>query len=120
MAPAHAIPRAPLPVTGLSPGFVSQWRKRNFADLDKAREMDGKQTLESFIARIWLERGPGGDSVWRGHVRHIQGEEETYFQDLEAMSEFLERVSGVSGPRLTGEPAKRAKGPDPTAKGKGN
>ena len=82
--------------------------------------MDGKQSLESFIARIWLERGPGGDPVWRGYVRHVQGEEETYFQDLGAMSEFLERVSGVSGPRQTGEPAKRARGPGPAAKGKDN
>ncbi|MDP6429644.1 MAG: hypothetical protein QF393_16625 [Rhodospirillales bacterium] len=37
--------------------------------------------------------------MWRGHVRHVQGEQETYFQDLEAMGDFLERVSGVSGLR---------------------
>ena len=84
--------------------------------------MDGKQTLESFIARIWLERGPGGDSVWRGYIRHVQGKEETHFQDLEAMSEFLERVSGVAGSWRTGGPAKGAKGPSPgpLAKGKDN
>ncbi len=84
--------------------------------------MYGKQSLESFIARIWLEPGPGGDPVWRGHVRHVQGEEETYFQDLGEMNEFLERVSGVSGPRRTGEAAKGAKGPvpSPAAKRKGN
>lgn len=84
--------------------------------------MDGKQTFESFIARIWLERGSNGDSIWRGHVRHVQGEEEAYFQDLGAMSEFLERVSGVSGPRQTGEQAKGAKGPNPgpATKRKGN
>jgi len=82
--------------------------------------MDGKQPLESFIARIWLERGSSGDSVWRGHVRHVQGEEETYFQDLEAMNEFLERVSGVSWPRRIGEPAKRGRGPGPAAKEKDN
>ena len=94
--------------------------ERNFADLGKTREMDGKQTLESFIARIWLERGPSEDAVWRGHVRHVQGEEETYFQDLGAMSEFLERVSGVSGPRRTGKLAKRARGPGQAAKRKDN
>jgi hypothetical protein len=77
--------------------------------------MDGKQSQESFIARIWLERRPSGDPMWRGHVRHVQGEEETYFQDLGAMSEFLEQVSGVSGPCRTGKPAKRNKSisPDP-------
>ena len=47
--------------------------------------------------------------MWRGHVRHVQGEEETYFQDLRAMSEFLERVSGVSWLRPTGDPVKGAK-----------
>ena len=84
--------------------------------------MDEKQTLESFIARIWLERGPGGDPMWRGYVRHVQGEEETYFQDLGAMNEFLEQVSGVAGPWRTGRPAKGAKGPNPgpAATGKNN
>jgi hypothetical protein len=58
-------------------------------------------TLDSFVARIWLERGSNGKPIWRGHVRHVQGEQETYFQSLEAMSDFLERVSGVAGPALT-------------------
>jgi hypothetical protein len=82
--------------------------------------MDGKQTFESFIARIWLERGSNGDPIWRGHVRHVQGEEEAYFQDLGAMSEFLERVSGVSGPRRSGKPAENAgvSKPGPTAEEK--
>ncbi len=54
--------------------------------------------LDSFVARIWLERGANGDPVWRGHVRHIQGEQETYFQNLGGMNEFLEKISGVAGP----------------------
>jgi len=61
--------------------------------------MEGKQVLESFVARIWLERGQNGNPLWRGHVRHVQGDQEAFFQDLETMTEFLERVSGVSGPR---------------------
>ncbi len=63
--------------------------------------MEGKQVLESFVARIWLERGPNGSPLWRGHVRHVQGNQEAFFQDLETMTEFLERVSGVAGPRST-------------------
>ena len=84
--------------------------------------MNGKQTLESFIARIWLERGPNGDPMWRGYVRHVQGEEETYFQNLEAMSKFLEQVSGVSGPWQTGgsPESTRVPKPGPGAKGKHN
>jgi hypothetical protein len=62
----------------------------------------------SFVVRIWLERGSNGDPIWRGHVKHVQGEQETYFQDLEAMSDFLERVSGVTGPTLTAQPPKDA------------
>ena len=82
--------------------------------------MVGKQVLESFVARIWLERGPNGDPLWRGHVRHVQGNQEAFFQDLETMVEFLERVSGVSGPRSTGGPAENAgvPKPGPAAKGK--
>jgi hypothetical protein len=63
--------------------------------------MAGQGTLESFVARIWLEPGSNGEPVWRGHVRHVQGEQETYFKDLETMSVFLEQVSGVTGPALT-------------------
>ncbi len=82
--------------------------------------MAGKQVLESFVARIWLERGPNGDPLWRGHVRHVQGDQEAFFQDLETMTEFLERVSGVSGPRPTAGPAENAgvPKPGPGAKGK--
>lgn len=60
--------------------------------------MVGSQTVESFVARIWLERAEGQDPKWRGHIQHIQGSEEIYFQSLAEVSEFLERVSGVQGP----------------------
>ncbi len=55
---------------------------------------------ETFVARIWLESGADGDPAWRGHIRHVQGERETYFQELREMSEFLESVSGVPGPAV--------------------
>jgi hypothetical protein len=61
--------------------------------------------IESFVARIWLERGPNGDPVWCGHIQHVQGRQEAYFQDLGEMSEFLEQVSGIPGPELTAWPA---------------
>jgi hypothetical protein len=93
---------------------------RNFEGLSSTREMNAKQTLESFIARIWLEREPSGDPMWRGHVRHVQGDEQAYFEDLGAMSEFLERVSGVSGPRPTGGSAEGAKVPKPGPAAKAN
>jgi len=67
---------------------------------------------ESFVARIWLERGPNGDPRWRGHIRHVQGKEEGYFQDLVEMRQFLGQVSGVAGPTLTAQPLKDATKPE--------
>lgn len=74
----------------------------------------GKERVsESFVARIWLERGSNGDPVWRGHIRHIQGKEETYFQDLGTLNDFLARVSGVTGPTSTAQPLKDAAKTEP-------
>jgi hypothetical protein len=55
---------------------------------------------ESFVARIWLESGSNGNPRWHGHIRHIQGEEEIYFRNFVEVCDFLEQVSGVSGPGL--------------------
>ena len=70
--------------------------------------MAGEHSKDSFVARIWLEPGDSGDSTLRGHIRHVQGEEEEYFQDLLEMREFLGRVSGMKGPPLTAHPLKNA------------
>jgi hypothetical protein len=65
--------------------------------------MENKHVPMSFVARIWLEVGTNGDPIWRGHVRHIQSNEEAYFQELGTLNEFMARVSGVTGPRLTAQ-----------------
>jgi hypothetical protein len=70
--------------------------------------MVGEHSKESFVARIWLEPGDNGDKTWRGYIRHVQGEEEEYFQDLMEMREFLGRVSGTTGPSLTAQALKDA------------
>jgi hypothetical protein len=64
--------------------------------------MTRQGTLDSFVARIWLERGSNGNPIWRGHVRHVQGEQGTYFQNLGGMREFIEKISGVAGPDIGG------------------
>ncbi len=64
---------------------------------------------DSFVARIWLEHGDKGDTTWRGHIRHVQGDEDEYFQDLMDMREFLGRVSGMQGPPMTAPPLKDIK-----------
>lgn len=66
------------------------------------------QVIQSFVARIWLERNAGEDPKWRGHIQHIQGREEAYFQDLAEMCEFLERVSGIPGPGFVPGTAREA------------
>ncbi len=68
--------------------------------------MVGEHSKDSFVARIWVEQGDNGVSTWRGHIRHVQGEEDEYFQNLMEMREFLGRVSGINGPPLTAQPLK--------------
>ncbi len=74
----------------------------SLGSLDRPYEMTKQHHPNSFVARIWLERGSNGDPIWRGHIRHVQGREEAYFQDLVGISEFLKRVTGVPGLGLTG------------------
>jgi len=64
------------------------------------------QIIQSFVARIWVERADDADPEWRGHIRHIQGCEETYFHDLEEMSEFMQQVSGIPGTLAPVDPDK--------------
>jgi len=52
----------------------------------------------SFVARIWLEGDSKNHPTWRGHVQHVQGEEECYFQELSTMKSFLERITDVPMP----------------------
>ena len=70
--------------------------------------MVGEHSQDSFVARLWLEDGNEGGRTWRGHVRHVQGETEEYFQDLLELRDFLGRVSGMEGPPLTTQPLKDA------------
>ena len=60
--------------------------------------MVGPGTQGSFVVRIWLEGESAHNPTWRGHIRHVQGEEEGYLQTLSEMKEFLERISGVPLP----------------------
>lgn len=68
--------------------------------------MARSQILQSFVARIWLERTDDEDPRWRGHIQHIQGQEETYFQDLAEMADFMEQFSGITGDSNTAYPDK--------------
>ncbi|MCK5362155.1 MAG: hypothetical protein KAR22_04270 [Gammaproteobacteria bacterium] len=67
-------------------------------------DMSAHRTVESFVARIWLEGEPDGDPIWRGRIQHVQSNQEAYFQDLTEMSAFMERVARIPGPKPTGRP----------------
>jgi len=61
--------------------------------------VENKLVSTSFVARIWLEAGTNGEPIWRGHVRHVQGNDEAFFQDLNGLKEFLIQVTGMAGPQ---------------------
>lgn len=86
---------------------------RDHGGLIERCTMEERQVSTSFVSRIWLEAGTDGDAIWRGHVRHVQSNEEAYFQDLGILNEFLARVSGVTGPALTAQPLKNATKSEP-------
>ncbi len=65
-------------------------------------DMSAHRTVESFVARIWLEGEPDGNPIWRGRIQHVQSNQEAYFQDLTEMSAFMERVTRIPGPKATG------------------
>lgn len=57
--------------------------------------MDENKVPDSFVARVWLEKGPGESVVLRGHIRQIKSTQETHFQGLEEMAEFIAKTSGA-------------------------
>ena len=60
--------------------------------------MSAQRTVESFVARIWLEGESENIPTWRGHVRHVQGEGECYFQELSRLKAFLAQTTGIPMP----------------------
>ncbi len=75
--------------------------------------MGGERDLQSFVARIWLERERNGEPHWRGHIRYVQGTHEAHFQDLDKMCEFLHNVTGVPGPLSISRRSEDANIPEP-------
>lgn len=62
--------------------------------------MPRKSETTSFVARLWLESGPNGDPLWRGHVQHVQSDRSGFFDDLCGLRTFVEGVAGIAGPAL--------------------
>ncbi len=68
--------------------------------------MDGMRYRDSFVARIWLEGGPEGDLIWRGHIRQVKGKKEANFQGLEEMAEFMNQVVRARKRKIKGKETK--------------
>ena len=52
----------------------------------------------TFVARLWLEQGARDALVWRGRIKHVQGDREAYFNSFEELRAFLQEISGVPAP----------------------
>ena len=59
------------------------------------RSEDRQSENPTFVARLWLEKGPHEGLLWRGRVKHVQGDREAYFATLNELRAFLEEISGV-------------------------
>jgi hypothetical protein len=42
-----------------------------------------------FTVRVWAEAGEGGQEAWRFKVQHVLSGEARYFQDWQALVEFV-------------------------------
>ncbi|MBN1660559.1 MAG: hypothetical protein JXA93_19335 [Anaerolineae bacterium] len=49
---------------------------------------------DSFIVRIWWERGPGPQAIWRGQVVHARTGQSTYFENLPTLLQFVQGWTG--------------------------
>jgi hypothetical protein len=56
---------------------------------------------QTFILRVWLEPGPGGEAgEWRGEIKSVPGGETAYFRGWDAAAAALRRaVEGTEGNR---------------------
>ncbi len=60
-------------------------------------EIEEPRTPHSFVARFWVESEQEGIPLWRGHVRHVQGDQEIHFKKLNELCSFIEHVCGFTG-----------------------
>ena len=58
----------------------------------------------SFVVRIWHEQIDGGQPGWRGHIIHVLGNEDRYFQELEVIPEFIRPFLVKMGVRVRAVP----------------
>ena len=45
-----------------------------------------------FLVRVWMENLEGGNTEWRGQVKHVQSGEVRYFRNLVALVECFQAI----------------------------
>lgn len=56
-------------------------------------------SIQSFVIRIWIEETAeeSGETVWRGHITHVESRNRTYFtrlgQILDTVAAYLEEMN---------------------------
>jgi hypothetical protein len=61
----------------------------------------------SFVVRIWAEETDLGRPGWRGHIIHVLGNEDRYFDELQAIPEFIRPFLVRMGARMDAAPRLR-------------
>ena len=60
-----------------------------------SRPEEKQSERPTFVARFWLENGPQSTMLWRGKVKHVQGDRQAYFENFDELRRFLQEISGV-------------------------
>jgi hypothetical protein len=50
---------------------------------------EDEDATQSFVVRIWPDDIQHGQPAWRGHIIHVRGHEDRYFDKLEAIPQFI-------------------------------
>ncbi len=52
-----------------------------------------EKKAHSFVVRIWQENRdePAKTAVWRGWIRHVQAEQQVYFQNTSEIGQIVDR-----------------------------
>lgn len=61
-------------------------------------------STQSFVVRIWAEKINHGPPGWRGHIIHVRGNEDRYFDELDSIADFIRPFLSKMGVRVNALP----------------
>lgn len=68
--------------------------------MQDSEAMARSQRYNSFVVRIWRERGGSAQEqevIWKGWVQHVLSGESVYVQNVDELLAFMERWTGQLG-----------------------